>query len=87
MTQAEQTPGERPEQPLEPLDANEVVIVGTGMVLWAVALVLLATVFRHDLERHHATWWLWACGLGLALGVYGLRFARRRRRSSSAAAH
>jgi hypothetical protein len=35
--------------------------------------------FRSDLQRHHATWWLWACGLGIVLGLYGLRFALRRR--------
>jgi hypothetical protein len=50
-----------------------------GIALWAVALVVLAVFFRHDLQRHHATWWLWSCGLGLALGLYGLRFAHRRR--------
>lgn len=64
---------------LKPLETNEVAVVVAGMVAWAVALVLLATVFRHDLQRHHATWWLWSCGMGLALGVYGLRFALRRR--------
>jgi hypothetical protein len=67
-------------QPLEPLETNEVAVVAVGMTAWLVALILLATVFHHRLERHHATWWLWSCALGLALGVYGLRFARRRRR-------
>jgi hypothetical protein len=43
------------------------------------AVVVLAVFFRHDLQRHHASWWLWACGLGLLLGLYGLRFAVRRR--------
>ncbi len=52
----------------------------SGLVLWAIALVLLATVFRPDLQRHHATWWLWSCGLALLVGLYGLNFTRRRRR-------
>jgi membrane protein DedA with SNARE-associated domain len=51
-----------------------------GLVLWAVALVVLAVFFRHDLQRHHASWWLWSCGFGLLLGLYGLRFSVRRRR-------
>lgn len=65
----------------EPIKTNEVAVVSGGMVLWAVALVVLAVFFRDDLHRHHATWWLWACAAGLALGVYGLRFALRRRRA------
>ncbi|HEX3823636.1 MAG TPA: DUF2530 domain-containing protein [Mycobacteriales bacterium] len=58
---------------------DEVLPVVVGLVLWAVALVVLAVFFRHDLQRHHATWWLWSCALGLVLGLYGLRFALRRR--------
>jgi zinc transporter ZupT len=69
--------GEQPERRLA--DQQEVLAVAAGMVLWAVALVVLAVFFRHDLERHDATWWLWACGIALVLGLYGLRFALRRR--------
>jgi Protein of unknown function (DUF2530) len=58
---------------------DEVRAAVVGIVLWAIALIVLAVFFRHDLQRHHATWWLWSCGLGLALGLYGLRFALRRR--------
>jgi hypothetical protein len=67
------------QQPRRLADQQEVLAVSVGMVLWAVALVVLAVFFRHDLQRHHATWWLWACGLGIVLGLYGLRFALRRR--------
>jgi hypothetical protein len=74
-----QRPERRPTPP--PLEANEVAIAVTGTVAWAVALVVLAVFFRADLDRHDASWWLWACGLGIALGLYGLRFALRRRRS------
>jgi membrane protein DedA with SNARE-associated domain len=56
-----------------------VLAVAVGMALWAIALIVLAVFFRHDLQRHHATWWLWSCGFGLVLGLYGLRFALRRR--------
>jgi predicted lysophospholipase L1 biosynthesis ABC-type transport system permease subunit len=63
----------------EPLETNEVAIAVGGTIAWAVGLVVLAVFFRTDLQRHHATWWLWACGLGVGLGLYGLRFALRRR--------
>jgi hypothetical protein len=72
-----QRPERRPTP--EPLETNEVAIAAGGTALWALALVVLAVFFRHDLQRHHATWWLWACGLGIGLGLYGLRFALRRR--------
>lgn len=64
---------------VEPIDHHEITVVAVGMAIWAIALVVLAVIFRHNLQRHHATWWLWACGLGLVLGLYGLRFAKRRR--------
>jgi hypothetical protein len=58
---------------------DETLAAVVGLVAWGIALVVLAVFFRHDLQRHHATWWLWSCGLGLLLGLYGLRFAHRRR--------
>lgn len=61
-------------------DRQEVIVTVGGMVLWAVTLVVLLVFFRHDLQRHHATWWYWTCGYGLLLGVYGVRFSIRRRR-------
>ena len=71
----------RPRHPdPEPIEVDEPRIVLAGIGLWVVALVLLATVFRDDLRRHHATWWLWACAVGIALGLYGLRFVKRRAR-------
>jgi hypothetical protein len=73
-----QRPERRPTPP--PLETNEVAIAVTGTIAWAVALVVLAVFFRSDLQRHDTTWWLWACGLGVVLGLYGLRFALRRRR-------
>jgi membrane protein DedA with SNARE-associated domain len=63
----------------QPAPRAEVVAAITGIALWAIALVVLAVFFRHDLQRHHAGWWLWSCGLGIVLGLYGLRFAYRRR--------
>jgi hypothetical protein len=69
-----------PDEPAVP-SHDEVRVAVVGIIAWTVALVVLAVFFRHDLQRHHASWWLWACALGLLLGLYGLRFARRRRRA------
>ncbi|HET6816431.1 MAG TPA: DUF2530 domain-containing protein [Mycobacteriales bacterium] len=73
-----------PEQPQrpdpQPVEVNETRIVAVGVALWALAFVVLALFFRDDLRRHDATWWLWACAVGVALGLYGLRFVSRRRR-------
>jgi Protein of unknown function (DUF2530) len=63
----------------EPLETNEVAIAIGGSIAWAIGFAVLAVFFRGDLQRHHATWWLWACALGVGLGLYGLRFALRRR--------
>lgn len=69
----------QPRRPVEAMRTNEVAVIAVGMALWAIALVVLVVFFRHDLQRHHATWWYWACLLGLALGLYGLRATLRRR--------
>ena len=64
----------------EPLQVNEKRIVLVGLALWVIAFVVLAVFFRDDLRRHDATWWLWACVVGIVLGLYGLRFVSRRHR-------
>lgn len=71
--------GRRPDpQPLE-TDDRWVVVAGIG--LWIIAFVVLAAFFRDDLRRDHAEWWLWSCWIGVALGLYGLRFVSRRQRA------
>jgi membrane protein DedA with SNARE-associated domain len=64
----------------EPLETDDRRIVLVGIALWVVAFVVLAVAFRDDLRRHHTTWWLWSCGIGVALGLYGLHFTAKRRR-------
>jgi hypothetical protein len=71
-------PPRRPDP--EPFEIDERPFVAAGMVAWVVALIVLAVFFRDDLRRHHAEWWLWSCGIGVALGAYGLRYVSRRRR-------
>ena len=75
-------PKERPARPeLEPYDVDERPIIAVGMVLWVAAFVVLLVFFRDDLRRHDTEWWLWSCWVGVALGLYGLRFVTRRRRA------
>ena len=62
----------------EPLQTNDRPVILAGMVAWIVAFVVLAVFFRDDLRHHHATYWLWACGIGVAMGLYGLHFTRKR---------
>ena len=62
----------------EPLEVDEKRVVLVGIAAWAVAFVVLAVFFLDDLRRHDATWWLWACGVGIALGLYALRVVSRR---------
>jgi hypothetical protein len=73
-----------PQQPRrpdpEPVEVNETRIVAVGLALWVVALVVLLLFFRDELRAHDATWWLWTCVVGIALGLYGLRFVSRRHR-------
>src|SRR3954462_4374245 len=64
----------------QPLQVNEKRIVLVGLALWAIAFVVLALFFRDDLRRHDAMWWLWACVVGIVLGLYALRFVSRRHR-------
>ena len=69
----------RPDPP--PLATNDRPVVLVGIALWAVAFVVLVAFFRDDLRRHHATYWLWSCGIGVTLGLYGLHFTRKRNRN------
>lgn len=66
---------DRPE--LEPAEVDARPVIWVGIAVWLIALILLATVFHHALARHHATWWLWSCGIGAAFGLYGVRYAGR----------
>lgn len=58
---------------------DEIPAAVVGTVLWAVLLVILAVFYRHDLQHHDASWWLWAALIGLLMGCYGIWIAVRRR--------
>lgn len=68
----------RPDPP--PLETDDRPMVVAGMILWVIAFVVLLVFFRDDLRRHHTEWWLSTCWIGVALGLYGLRFASRRQK-------
>jgi len=63
-------------------------IAVAGMVIWAIAGLVLFVFFRDWLEAHDRTHWLDICLAGFLLGVPGLAVmarhdANRRRRRSS----
>ena len=64
----------------EPYEVDERPFVAAGIVAWIVAFAVLMLFFRDDLRRHHSEFWLWSCGIGVALGLYGYRFVSRKRR-------
>ncbi|MCU1595148.1 MAG: hypothetical protein JWO12_2540 [Frankiales bacterium] len=70
-------PERRPDP--EPLETNDVVITAGGAVLWAVAHVVLLVLKAAGSDIHD--WWLGMCAYGVALGVFGVRFVKRRERA------
>lgn len=73
-------PARRPDP--EPMQANEVLVIGTGTGLWLLAFIVLLPL-RATLHRHHTEWWLWVCVAGFALGLLGLALVTRHRRPRS----
>ena len=62
----------------EPLETNDVAIVTTGAVLWALALVV-TLLWRDTLEDQGRGSWVWVTAAGTFLGLVGVRHVRRRR--------
>lgn len=62
-----------------PVDADGVNAVALGTIGWTVALVVLLVFFRDSLAAADASWWIWVCAVGAALGVVGLIYVTRRR--------
>ena len=60
-----------------PLQTNDVVIIAIGTAAWTIGLVVLL-VLRATGTAEVRDWWLGMCGYGIALGVYGMYYARRR---------
>lgn len=66
----------RPDPPAWETDDFPVVAAGTA--LWAVALVVLVVLDLAGATEVHR-WWLAMCCCGVALGLAGIRYIRRRR--------
>lgn len=65
----------RPDPAPLPTDDRRVVLVGTA--IWA-ALFVVALIARPALVDRGHGWWVWTPLVGVALGLYGLRYLRRR---------
>lgn len=65
----------RPDPP--PLETDDTLVVALGTALWVLGLVVLA-VLRLATDVRVETWWLVMCACGIALGLVGVRYCRRR---------
>jgi Protein of unknown function (DUF2530) len=62
---------------VDPLDVTGVRTVTVGTALFVLAFLALLP-FTDDLRRDDRLWWLWTCGAGIGLGLFGIRYCRRR---------
>ena len=60
-----------------PLDVTGVRTVTVGTALFVLAFLALLP-FTDDLREDDRLWWLWTCGAGIGLGVFGIQYCRRR---------
>ncbi|MEU4827512.1 DUF2530 domain-containing protein [Actinomadura sp. NPDC023710] len=65
------SPPRRPDPP--PMQTNDVRIAAAGALAWAVALVVLLIVGLPAEDR----WWLWVCGAGIVIGLFGVWYTPR----------
>lgn len=66
----------RPDPP--PLETDDVPVVAAGTAAWALGLVVLLVLRLTD-AADVRDWWMGMCGYGIALGLFGVRYCRRRR--------
>ena len=64
----------RPDPP--PLETDDVKVVVVITACWVLALVVLVVLRLTGSEVRD--WWLGMCGYGIALGLFGIRYCRRR---------
>jgi len=65
---------------VEPLDVDGVRTMQVGSALWLLAFLVLLP-FAGRLRDADRGWWLITCLFGLALGLIGWEYCRRRRRA------
>jgi len=62
----------------EPMQTDDARVVLIGTVGWVIALVVLLFLRVTD-ATDVRDWWLGMCGYGIALGLYGVRYTRKRK--------
>lgn len=82
---------ETPERPAAPLrEANDTLVALVITACWAVALVVLLIMLAiPGALPISQRWWLWTCGTGVAMGLFGLWYVPvlQRNRARAAAQH
>ena len=82
---------EKPERPLAPLrEANDRRVTAVITAGWAVGLVVLLILLAiPGALPPGQRWWLWVCGTGVAMGLFGLWYVPvlQRKRVRAAAQH
>nr|WP_202888679.1 DUF2530 domain-containing protein [Kribbella solani] len=69
--------GELVHAEVKPLDLSGIPSVITGIVIWAIAFVVLM-LFRNQLKDDGLDWWIWVPVAGFGLGLIGLWYCKRR---------
>jgi FtsH-binding integral membrane protein len=62
----------------EPVETDDRKAMLVGMVVWAIALVVVLLLIE-PLTAAGYLWWLWTAIAGLALGLIGLLYTHQRR--------
>lgn len=65
----------RPDPP--PLRTNDRAVILAGLAVWAV-LLAAALALHSRLVADGRGWWMWTPVAGIVLGLYGLRYVRKR---------
>lgn len=65
----------RPDPP--PLETDDLKVVTVITIGWVVGLVVLAAL-RLTEAAEVRDWWLGMCGYGIALGLFGMHYCRKR---------
>jgi hypothetical protein len=76
-------------RPAPPREANDQVVTSLITAVWAIALVVTLILLAVGVLPAGQRWWVWTCGTGVAMGVFGLWYVPvlQRNRARAAARH
>jgi hypothetical protein len=76
-------------RPAPPREANDQVVTSLITAAWAIALVVTLILLAVGVLPAGQRWWVWTCGTGVAMGVFGLWYVPvlQRNRARAAARH